>query len=186
MNRYDVPREQAVIFLKLEGDLLKFTSNSIGFPALISSACKQSSENEVMKLLRNSLQSMSDKVASIKNAPTVEERGKYLILAYMSLKDVDNVDKDLFHCLKKIYVPGFVDKYAKNMVGYFLLRNEDDGNYEFDVNIMKKTVFASLATDSVLFVQMNCNNIYPKYVIPTESCPSDMDDNYAECFVKVW
>lgn len=142
-----------------------------------------------MKLLRNSLQSMSDKVASIKNAPTVEESGKYLILAFMSLKDgmldVDNVDKDLFHCLKKIYVPGFVDKYAKNMVGYFLLRNEDDGSYEFDVNIMNNFFFASLAKDSVLFVQMNCNNIYPKYVIPTESCPSDMDNNYAECFVKV-
>lgn len=56
---------------------------------------------------------MSYAVASLKKAP-LKERGKYLILAYMSLKDgkmdVDNVKKDLFDYLKKIYVPGFVDK----------------------------------------------------------------------------
>lgn len=81
---------------------------------------------------------MSYAVASLKKAP-LKERGKYLILAYMSLKDgkmdVDNVNKDLFDYLKKTYVPGFVDKdlakYAKSMIGYYLLSN-DDGSFEFD------------------------------------------------------
>lgn len=193
MKRYDVSKKLAVIICKCIGDLLKFTSNSIGFPALISLACKQSSEDEVMRVLRTPLQSMSLSLASIKNPLTVEECGKYLILAYMSLKDgtldVDNVDINLFNCLKMKYVPAFVDKdldkYAKNMVGYFLLRNEDDGSYEFDLNIMKKIIIVSLAKDDVLFVQMNCKNIYPKYVIPIESCPSDMDDNYTECFTTI-
>lgn len=147
MNRYNVPREQADIICKLESDLLLFTSKSIGFPALISWVCKQSSEHEVKKLLRNPLQSMSDKVALLKNALTLEECGKYLILAYMSLKDgkidVNDVDKNLFDFLKREYVPGFVDdnlgKYVKSMIGYYLLPNED-GSYEFDSNILKKIV----------------------------------------------
>lgn len=193
MIRYDIPREHANIVAKLQDDLLKFTSNSIGFPALISSACKQSSEDEVMDLLRNPLQSMSAQVASMKNASKVEERGKYLILAYMSLKDgkmgVDKVDRDLLESLKIIFAPGFMDKdldkYAESMVGFFLLRNEDDGSYEFDLNIMKKIVFVNLAKNDVLFVQMNCQKIYRKYIIPVESCPSDMDDNYAECFATI-
>lgn len=193
MKRYDVSNKLAVIICKFIGDLLKFTSNSIGFPALISFACKQSSEDEVMKLLRNPLQSMSLSLASIKKALTVEEGGKYLILAYMSLKDgtldVGNVDIKLFNSLKMKYGPAFsnkdLDKYARNMVGYFLLRNEDDGSYEFDLNIMKKIIFVSLAKDDVLFVLMNCKNIYPKYVIPIESCPSEMDDNYTECFTTI-
>lgn len=78
-----------------------------------------------------------------------------------------------------------LDKYAKSMVGYFLLRNEDNGSCEFDSNIMKKIVFVNLAKDNALFVQLNCKNIYPKYLIPIESCPGDMDDNYAECFANI-
>lgn len=39
-------------------------------------------------------------------------------------------------------------------MGYFLLRNEDDGSCEFDLNIMKKIVFVNLAKDNALFVQM--------------------------------
>lgn len=73
-----------------------------------------------MKLLRNPLQSISDKIASMKYAPTVEESGKYLILAYMSLKDgkldVDNVDKKFFDCLEKTYVSGFVTRTWTNML----------------------------------------------------------------------
>lgn len=192
MNRYDVPREQADVICKLESSLLLFTSKSIGFQALISWVWKQSSEHEVKKLLRNPLQWMSDKVALLKNALTLEECGKYLILAYMSLKDgkidVNDVDKNLFDFLKKKYVPGFMaenlGKYAKSMKGYYLLPNED-GSYEFDSNILKKIVFVSVANDNPLFVQMNCKKEYLKYVLPTELCPSDMDTIYAECFTKL-
>lgn len=130
----------------------------------------------------------------IKEVFIVEEGGKYLILVYMSLKDgmldVGNVDMKLFNCLKMKY--GFVfldkdlDKYVRNMVGYFLLRNEDDGSYEFDLNIMKKIIFVSLVKDDVLFVLMNCKNIYLKYVIFIGLCFSDMDDNYIECFIIIW
>lgn len=64
----------------------------------------------------------------------------------MSLKDGKigfyNVDKKLFESLKITFVPEFMDKdlgkYARHMAGYYLLRNEDDGSYEFDFIIMKK------------------------------------------------
>lgn len=190
--RYDVPREQAATICKSEKDLLNFTSNSIGFPALISWICKQSSEHEVNKLLRNPLQSMSDEVALLKSDLTLEEGGKYLILAYMSLKngriDVKDVDKNLFDSLKKKYVPGFVDKdlgkFVERMIGYYLLPDEDC-SFVYDSNILKKIVFVSVAKENALFVQMNCKIEYLKYAIPAELCPDDMDTIYTECFTRV-
>lgn len=167
MKRYDVSIELAEIICKSESDLLDFTSNSIGFPAVISWICKQSSEHEVKKLLRNPLQSMSDEVALLKSDLTLEEGGKYLILAYMSLKngriDVKDVDKNLFDSLKKKYVPGFVDKdlgkFVERMIGYYLLPDEDC-SFVYDSNILKKIVFVSVAKENALFVQRNCKNEY--------------------------
>lgn len=193
LSRYDIPGEQADTICKLENDLLKFTSNSIGFPAIVSWICKQSNEESVQKLLTAPLKSISGKIDSLKISPKVEESGKYLILAYMSLKDgkmdVDNLDQDLFDKIKNKYAPKFRDKdlekYARTMVGNYLLKNVVDGSYEFDLNIMKKIVFASLAKEDLLFVQEISKNDYLKYIITTELCPDDMDDNYTECFALV-
>lgn len=192
MKRYDVSIELAEIICKSESDLLDFTSNSIGFPALISWICKQSSEHEVKKLLRNPLQSMSDEVALLKSDLTLEECGKYLILAYMSLKngriDVKDVDTNLFDSLKKKYVPGFVNKdlgkFVERMIGYYLLPDEDC-SFVYDSNILKKIVFVSVAKENALFVQMICKNEYLKYAIPAELCPDDMDTIYTECFTRL-
>lgn len=192
MKRYGVSRELADIICKSKRDLLDFTSNSIGFPALISWICKQSNEHEVKKLLRNPLQSLSDEVALLKNDLKLEECGKYLILAYMSLKDgkidVKDVDRNVFDPLKMKYVPGFVDKdlgkYVESMIGYYLLPDKDS-SFVYDSNILKKIVFVSVAKENALFVQMNCKNEYLKYAIPAELCPDDMDTIYTECFTRV-
>lgn len=58
LKRSDLPGEQANIIGNLESHLLKADSNSIGFPALISWICKQSSEESVEKLLKTPLKSM--------------------------------------------------------------------------------------------------------------------------------
>lgn len=188
-NKFDVPRELAARICKSQNALPKEVSNCIGFPALISWMCKQSSEDEVKKLLTSPLQSISKAVCSLKNAQTSEERGKYVILAYISLKngkmDDNNLDKELFESLRKSIAPGFVDKdlekYARSMIGYYLLRN-DDGSFDFDLNILKKIVLVSVAKENAMFVKMHCKNEYLKYVIPTKLCPDDMDDYYTECF----
>lgn len=187
MNRYDVSRELAVRICKLQNTLLKEVSKSIGFPALISWMCNQASEDDVEKILASPLQSMSKAVYSLQR----KDSGKYLILAYMSLKDgkmdVTNLDKAMLDSLKKKYDSAFVDKkveeYARSMVGYYLLRNED-GSYAFDLDIMKKIVLVSVAKENALFVQMCCGNDYQKYITPTESCPKDIDPIYAECFFR--
>lgn len=192
LKRYDVPGEQANVICKLESDLLKAHFNSIGFPALISWICKQSSDESVKKILNAPLKSISDKIDSLKNSSKVEERGKYLILAYMSLKngkmDVDNVDKKLFESLRKNYAREFVeddlDKHVESMEGYYLIRN-GDRCYEFDSNIMKKIVLVSLAKDCTLFVKMNYENECLKHIIPKDLCPDDMDTIYAECFTTI-
>lgn len=192
LKRSDLPGEQANIIGNLESHLLKADSNSIGFPALISWICKQSSEESVEKLLKTPLKSISDKIDSLKNSLKVEESGKYLILAYMSLKDgkmnVDNVDTKLLDSLKESYVPGFVKddlkKYAEDMVGYYLTRNED-GCYEFDSNIMKKIVLVSLAKQCTLFVKLNYENECLKHIIPKQLCPNDIGTIYEECFTTI-
>lgn len=57
--------------------------------------------------------------------------------------------------MKNKYVFKFEDKnlveFCEGMVGYYLIKNED-GCYEFDLNIMKKIVFVSLVKKSVLYV----------------------------------
>lgn len=192
LKRYDVPGEQANVICKLESDLLKAHFNSIGFPALISWICKQSSDESVKKILNAPLKSISDKIDSLKNSSKVEESGKYLILAYMSLKngkmDVDNIDKKLFDSLRKKYVREFVeddlDNHVKSMEGNYLKRN-GDRCYEFDSNIMKKIVLVSLAKDCTLFVKVNYENDCLKHIIPKDLCPDDMDTIYAECFTTI-
>lgn len=192
LKRYDVPGEQANVICKLESDLLKAHFNSIGFPALISWICKQSSDESVKKILNAPLKSISDKIDSLKNSSKVEESGKYLILAYMSLKngkmDVDNIDKKLFDSLRKKYVREFVeddlDKHVKSMEGNYLKRNRDRC-YEFDSNIMKKIVLVSLAKDCTMFVKVNYENDCLKHIIPKDVCPDDMDTIYAECFTTI-
>lgn len=129
----------------------------------------------------------------MKNSPKVEESGKYLISAYMSLKDGKigfyNVDKKLFESLKITFVPEFVDKdlgkYARHMAGYYLLRNENDGSYEFDLIIMKKIVLVSVAKENALFVQVHFKNDYAKCVIASELCSDDIDTSYVEYFAAV-
>lgn len=68
--------------------------------------------------------------------------------------DVKNVDEELFNILKKNYVFGFqnenIEGYVCGMEGYYLLKNED-GCFEFDLNIMKKIVFVSKVKDDVVF-----------------------------------
>lgn len=192
MKRCNVTEKEAGILCELEGLLLKYDSKCIGFPALISWICKQSSEESVENILSDPLRSISHKVTSIKKSPKLEERGKYLILAYMSFKNgkmnINDVDKGLFDILQEKYAKGFefvnLRKYAKSMEGYYLLEIKNCC-YEIDLNIMKKIVLVSVAKEDALFFQEHYKIDYLEHVIPIHSCPFDMYTLYKECFVTV-
>lgn len=187
-----VTEKEAGRLCELEGLLLKYDSKCIGFPALISWICKQSSEESVENILSDPLRSISYKVASLKESSKLEERGKYLILAYMSLKNgkmnIIDVDEGLFDILQEKYAKGFefvnLRKYAKSMKGYYL-QEIKNCCYEIDLNIMKKIVLVSIAReDSVVFQELYKID-FLEYVIPRHSCPSEMSTLYQECFTTV-
>lgn len=164
---------------ELQNDLLVTSVDGIGFPALVSWMCKQQNLEIIEKCLCCPLQTIKDDISSIRNTKTAEDRGKFLVLAYMCLKDgtidIQNVDKSFFYYLKKKYAPKFEDrdlaKYCDGMVGYYLLTYQD-GCYEIDLNIIKKIVCDSLAEDGS-FVEDNYRNSYVTEEITF--CP--VDDN---------
>lgn len=191
IKRYILSKGEAEKLCKSQNKLLKRVSTDIGFPGLISWVCSQSSEENIDKLVKYPLQSISEKVASLKKASTEKEAGKYLILAYMSIKDgkmdVCNVDEKLFDILKEKYVPGFPkenrEEYVRGMKGYYLSENKE-GCFEIDLNILKKIVLVSLATD-IEFFNKHCRIVYSRYVIRTLECPHDIDASFTECFCKI-
>lgn len=192
MMRYNVSKEKALKLCKLEKKLLKRVSTNIGVPGLISWVCTQSSEENIDKLVNDPLQSISAKVVSLKEALMEKETGKYLILAYMSIKDgtidVNNVDEKLFDTLKERYIPGFLNENleedVRGMKRYYPLK-EKDGFYEIDLNILKKIVLVSLAKDDIFFFQKHCSNVYSRYVLPKTECLHEIDASYTECFIRI-
>lgn len=192
-TRYDVSCEQMEKLIELQNEILVTSHACIGFPAFVSWMYKQPSIEKMKKCLSHPLKLMSEEISSIKKAETVEERGKFLVLSYMCLRDgrinAKNVDKKLLDSLKERYAPEFEDedlsKYCESMVGYYLLTDEH-GWFEFDLNIMKKIVFVSLVNDCAAFVKKHCKNDYFKYVINKKDlCPRHIEEWYTECFTKV-
>lgn len=90
--------------------------------------------------------------------------------------------------MKKRYVIEFEDedllKYCREMVGYYLLCDEN-GFFEFELNIMKKIVVVCLVKDSLEFVKEYCKNDYFKYLIDYDFCFKFVDKWFIECFMIV-
>lgn len=191
MKQYSVSGEKAGRLCKLQKDLLKNVYGCIGFPALISWVCKQPIDENVEELLKNPLQSISNKVVSLKNSLDVKEKAKYFILAYMSFKDGkmtrNDFDNTFFDTLKNLYDEKFeyrnLNKYARSMVGYYLVESKNCC-FELDSNIIQKIVLVSIARDHATFFQKHCK-VYFEYVISEEHCPPYIKHWYAECFTTV-
>lgn len=170
---------------ELQNDLLVTSVDGIGFPALVSWMCKQQHLEIIEKCLCCPLQTIKDEISSIQNTKTAEDRGKFLVLAYMCLKggtiDIRNVDKILFDYLKKKYAPKFEDrdlaKYCDGMVGYYLLTNQDDC-YEIDLNFIKKIVSDILAEDGTFI-----DDIYRNAHVTEEItfCSFDVSTYFLDC-----
>lgn len=159
-TQYDLSNDQLANLNKLKNEILSSSFACIGFPALVSLMLKQTNVEQLENCLCDPLKTIRDEISLIKNG-TIEDKGKFLVLSYMCLKDgkidVQNVDDNLFNSLKNKYAPKFNDKnlaeYCNGMVGHYLL-SDTEGCYEFDLNIIKKTVCDS--------VEDNCKIEYLK------------------------
>lgn len=162
-TQYDLPKDQLANLNELKNELLLSFFACIGFPALVSLMLKQTNVEQLENCLCDPLKTIKDEISLIKNG-TIEDKGTFLVLSYICLKDgkidVQNVDDNLFNFLKNKYAPKFDDKnlaeYCNGMVGHYLL-SDTEGCYEFDLNIIKKTVCDSMEED-------NCKNEYSKHL----------------------
>lgn len=167
MKKYSVSGKKADRLYKLQKDLLKYGSGCIGFPALISWVCKQPIEENVEELLNNPLQSISNKIESLKNSLDVNEKAKYYILAYMSFKDGkmkrNDFDNTFFDTLKNLYDEQFeyknLKKYARSMVGYYLAESKKCC-FELDSTIIQKIVLVSVARDHAAFFSKTLQGLF--------------------------
>ena len=167
---------------------------AIGFPALILWLCTTPSKENIERLISHPLSAMSREVKSMKESKDKQERGMYLILAYMALHggvlEVNDVDKNLFGELREKFEPDYdvtdIKKDAEKMtINQFLFKN-GNGNYEFNLNIMKKIVFVSVAEDTTVFVQKHCKkDNYLRYIIDKENFEEEIKEDYSECFIKI-
>nr|XP_034305309.1 uncharacterized protein LOC117682221 isoform X2 [Crassostrea gigas] len=153
-TQYDLPKDQLANLNALKNEILLSSFACIGFPAFVSLMFKQTNVEQLEKCLCDPLKTIRDEISFMKNG-TKEDKGKFLVLSYMCLKDgkidVQNVDDNLFNFLKNMYAPKFDDKnlaeYCNGMVGHYLL-SDADGCFEFDLNIIKKTVCDSVEEDN--------------------------------------
>lgn len=162
-TQYDLPKDQLANLNEMKNEILLSSFACIGFPVLVSLMLKQTNVEQLENCLCDPLKTIRDEISLIKNG-TIEDKGKFLVLSYMCLKDgkidVQNVDDNLFNFLQNKYAPKFDDKnlaeYCNGMVGHYLL-SDADGCYEVDLNIIKKTVCDSMEED-------NCKNEYSKHL----------------------
>ena len=157
--------------------LAKYTEEAISlvssFPALISWLCATPSKEDIRTLISNPLSAMSREVKAMKESTDKQERGMYLILAYMALHggllEVNDMDTNLFGELRKKFELDYdiirIKKDVEMMVmNHFLLKTND--NYELNLNIMKKIVFVSETEYDVVFVQNHCKkDHYLRHII---------------------
>nr|XP_022301988.1 uncharacterized protein LOC111109988 [Crassostrea virginica] len=196
MKQYAISKGEADRICRAENVLLEDPDpKSIGFPALISWLCNTPSKENIKTLISHTLSAMSREVNEMKDSGDKQKRGMYLILAYMALRnrdlDVNDIDENLFGELREKFEPDYditdVESDAEKMViNHFLLKN-GNGNYEFNLNIMKKIVFVSVAEGtSTVFVQTLCeNDNYLRYILSKENFEEEIKEHYSECFIKI-
>ena len=119
----------------------------------------------------------------------------YLILAYMALHkrslDVNAIDNNLFGELRRKFEPDYdttnLEKDAEMMVINHLLFKNGHGIFEFNLNILKKIVFVSVAKDtSTVFVQKHCKkDHYLRHILFEKKFEEEIKEDYSECFIKI-
>ena len=167
---------------------------AIGFPAVISWLCTTPSKENIEKLISQPISAMSREVKAMKDSRDEQKRGMYLILAYMALHgrvlDVNDIDQNLFSGLRMMFKSDYditnLEKDVEKMaINHFLLKNRN-GNYEFNLNIMKKIVFVSVADYDAVFVQTHCSkDQYFRYIITKKDFKEEIKEDYLECFMKI-
>ena len=161
MNLYAVSGEESYRICRAEHVLFEEPGpKSVGFPALLSWLCNTPSKETIETLISHPLSAMSREVKAMKESRDKQEKGMYLILAYMALRnralDVNDIDEHLFGELRERCEPEYeitdIEKDAEMMVFKHFFFKKGNGNYDFNLNIMKKIVFVSVAEyDPVLF-----------------------------------
>lgn len=171
----------------------KTTCKTVGFPALISWICKTSNYGRIESVIQHPLLNIREEIQDFKNSFRIEKKAKYLILSYLALHDdpvnFNALNKKLFEELRRRYCPGFNDSDLKKYVcsmenDHYLFKNEDD-TYDFDLRVMKKIVFVSVAEDNPDFVHDHNESYYLRHVTEKEKCPENIKEVYPHCYLVI-
>lgn len=187
-TRYSVSTIKESQMQKSEGLVFGIHAfKTVGFPALMSWIFRSSDDKSFDDMMTKPLLKMSEELQRLKT----KEKTKYLILSYVALHsgvlDMNNIDEELFDTLRKRYCPEFdrrdLKTHVKTMVSDNYLVNNKAGTFKFDLHVLEKIVFVSVAEDDPQLVRKHNKSGFERHVIKQET--SDIKQKYPNCYLIV-
>ncbi|XP_061175930.1 uncharacterized protein LOC133184871 [Saccostrea echinata] len=175
----------------------------IGYPSCIAWICKARKQfdlNLANTFLSCPITRIKSEIHRLRDSDKLQERKMFFSLAVMALcggtLNVENIDERMIQCLATILFPKDEvtefylkkDDHSLSSLETKYIRKEADGNYRFQLNIVRKLVFVIVFennTETITeFKEYVSENLWKRLTVQREKFPKDLSQ-HSTFFVKV-